>query len=98
VAEVRWPLYELDPDVLYVNFGFWSAVPLEPGEPDGTHNRMIEATVSDLGGRKSLYSESFYDEDVFWRLYNGDAYRAVKQRYDANTRFLDLYDKCVRGR
>jgi FAD/FMN-containing dehydrogenase len=98
VAEVRWPLYELDPDVLYVNFGFWSAVPLEPGEPDGTHNRMIEATVSDLGGRKSLYSESFYDEDVFWRLYNGDAYHAVKQRYDANTRFLDLYDKCVRGR
>ncbi|WP_020670111.1 FAD-binding oxidoreductase [Amycolatopsis nigrescens] len=93
-----WPLYELEPDVLYVNFGFWSAVPLADGEPQGTHNRMIETTVSDLGGRKSLYSESFYDEDVFWQLYNGSAYRAVKDRYDPEHRLLDLYDKCVRGR
>ncbi|MEC3977282.1 FAD-binding oxidoreductase [Amycolatopsis sp. H20-H5] len=96
--EVRWPLYELDPDALYVNFGFWSAVPLEPGERDGVHNRLIEQTVSDLGGRKSLYSDSFYAEDVFWRLYNGPAYRAVKRLYDPNARLLDLYDKCVRGR
>jgi len=96
--EVRWPLYELDPDALYVNFGFWSAVPLEPGEADGTHNRMIESTVSELGGRKSLYSESFYAEEDFWRVYNGKTYHALKERYDANHRLLDLYDKCVRGR
>jgi FAD/FMN-containing dehydrogenase len=95
---VSWPLYELDPDALYVNFGFWSAVPLEPGESDGTHNRMIEATVSELGGRKSLYSESFYQEDDFWQRYNGKAYHALKDRYDEKHRLLDLYDKCVRGR
>jgi FAD/FMN-containing dehydrogenase len=96
-AEATWPLYELDPTALYVNFGFWSSVPLDPGEPDGTHNKMIESVVSDLGGRKSLYSESFYDEDVFWRLYNGDVYQKLKQDYDGNRRLLDLYDKCVRG-
>ena len=95
---IRWPLYELDPDSLYVNFGFWSAVPLAPGEPDGARNRLIEDTVSALGGRKSLYSESFYDEAEFWRLYNGDTYRDLKRRYDAGDRLLSLYDKCVRGR
>jgi FAD/FMN-containing dehydrogenase len=95
---VRWPLYELDPDTLYVNFGFWSSVPLEPGEGDGTHNRMIETIVTDLEGRKSLYSDSYYDEDTFWRLYNGAGYHTLKRRYDPNRRLLDLYEKCVRGR
>jgi FAD/FMN-containing dehydrogenase len=95
---VRWPLYELDPDELYVNFGFWSAVPLDPGERDGVHNRMIEAEVSRLGGHKSLYSDSFYAEDEFWRLYNGDTYRELKRAYDPDSRLLGLYEKCVRRR
>jgi FAD/FMN-containing dehydrogenase len=95
---VRWPLYELDPDELYVNFGFWSAVPLDPGERDGVHNRMIEAEVTRLGGHKSLYSDSFYSEDEFWRLYNGDAYGELKRAYDPDSRLLGLYEKCVRRR
>ncbi|MEU6642499.1 FAD-binding oxidoreductase [Saccharomonospora sp. NPDC046836] len=94
----HWPLYELDPDTLYVNFGFWSTVPLAQGEPDGTRNRLIERTVTELGGRKSLYSESFYDEDTFWRLYNGPTYRGLKDSYDRERRLLDLYDKCVKAR
>jgi len=94
----HWPLYEFEPETLYVNFGFWSTVPLEPGEPDGTHNRMIEASVDELGGRKSLYSDSFYDEATFWRLYNGEAYGVLKKRYDPDRRLHDLYDKCVRQR
>jgi FAD/FMN-containing dehydrogenase len=93
-----WPLYELDRDTLYVNFGFWSSVARKPDEPEGTYNRLIERTVHELGGRKSLYSDSFYDESTFWRLYNGPAYRALKHRYDPDHRLLDLYDKCVRGR
>jgi FAD/FMN-containing dehydrogenase len=95
---VRWPLYELDPEQLYVNFGFWSSVPLDPGERDGVHNRLVEAEVTRLGGHKSLYSDSFYTEDEFWRLYNGDAYRELKRAYDPRERLLGLYEKCVRRR
>jgi FAD/FMN-containing dehydrogenase len=94
-AGVVWELYPLDPDVLYVNVGFWSSVALEPGEPDGTHNRLVERLVEQLGGRKSLYSTSFYDEDEFWRLYGGDAYERLKKTYDPDGRLLDLYAKCV---
>ncbi|HEY0641740.1 MAG TPA: FAD-binding oxidoreductase [Pseudonocardiaceae bacterium] len=90
-----WPLYRFEPGELYVNFGFWSTVDLEPGEPADTHNRLIERTVERLGGRKSLYSTSFYDEDDFWRLYNGDVYRKLKKQYDPEGRLLDLYAKCV---
>lgn len=94
-ADEVWPLYRLDPDLLYVNVGFWSSVALEPGEADGTHNRLVERLVDDLGGRKSLYSTSFYEPDHFWRLYDGTAYNELKKTYDPGSRLLDLYEKCV---
>ena len=62
------------------------------------HNRWVEDEVDRLGGRKSLYSTSFYDEERFWPLYNGPAYRQLKARYDPSTRLLDLYAKCVQAR
>jgi len=91
----RWDLYTLDPDTTYVNFGFWSTVALADGEPDGTHNRRIERAVEELGGRKSLYSTSFYENEEFWRLYNGPVYDELKGAYDPESRLLDLYEKCV---
>jgi FAD/FMN-containing dehydrogenase len=91
-----WPLYPMDPDTLYVNVGFWSSVPLRPGQPDGLHNRAIERKVTELDGHKSLYSTSYYDEEEFWRLYNRPVYQRLKQRYDPEGRLPGLYDKCVR--
>ena len=58
---------------------------------------MIERLVADLGGRKSLYSNSFYEEDEFHRLYGGDAYDDLKGKYDPDGRLLGLYEKCVKG-
>ena len=94
----RYDLYELDPETLYINIGFWSTVPLRQDEQDGTHNRRVEIEVARLGGRKSLYSTSCYPEDEFWRTYNGPTYRTLKQRYDADGRLLDLFSKTVTGR
>jgi FAD/FMN-containing dehydrogenase len=97
-GERTWPLYPLRPDEVYVNFGFWGTVPLPPGKSDGYYNRIVEAEVSALGGHKSLYSTSFYDEDEFRARYNGVTYDKLKSEYDGNGRLLGLYDKCVRGR
>jgi FAD/FMN-containing dehydrogenase len=94
----RWDLYPLDPGTTYVNFGFWATVPLAPGEAPDRHNRLIEQLVTDLGGRKSLYSSSCFGEDEFWATYGGETYRVLKKQYDPDDRLLDLYDKCVRGR
>lgn len=93
----HWPLYSFDPDTLYVNVGFWSTVArTDGGDPaDGRVNRAIEAEVSRLHGRKSLYSTSFYGRDEFYRIYGGDTYWQLKQRYDPAGRFATLYDKCV---
>ncbi|GAA2346123.1 FAD-binding oxidoreductase [Saccharopolyspora halophila] len=91
-----WPLYPMDPETLYVNVGFWATVPLELGELPGRHNRAIEQAVTELDGHKSLYSNSYYTEDEFWRLYNRPAYDELKARYDPKNRLPGLYEKCVR--
>ncbi|MGI8881961.1 MAG: FAD-binding protein [Jatrophihabitans sp.] len=93
-----WDLYALDPDVTYVNVGFWSSTELAAGESDGTHNRAIERRVAELGGRKSLYSTSYYSREEFWETYGGSAYEKLKVSYDPGGRLLNLYDKTVRGR
>jgi len=91
----NFPFYPLHGSGLYVNFGFWDVVPNPQHRPAGYFNRRIEARVSELGGIKSLYSDSYYDEDRFWELYDGDRYRALKRKYDPDGRLRNLYQKCV---
>lgn len=90
-----WDLYKFDASRLYVNIGFWSSAFLPEGEQDGYHNRAIEEKVAELGGRKSLYSTSFYPEDKFWEIYDGSTYGGLKQKYDPASRLLNLYQKTV---
>jgi FAD/FMN-containing dehydrogenase len=97
-AARRFPLYPLRPGTVHVNFGFWDAVTSRAPRPPGFLNRRIERKVAELGGVKSLYSESFYTEDEFWSIYDGAAYRALKARYDPAAALPDLYAKCVRRR
>lgn len=89
-----WPLYPIRSGQTYVNIGFWSSVPA--GATEGATNRLIEHKVSELGGHKSLYSESFYARDEFEALYGGEHYRTLKKTYDPDNRLLDLYAKAVR--
>ncbi|GAA3724117.1 FAD-binding oxidoreductase [Salinactinospora qingdaonensis] len=93
-----WPLYPLERERLYVNFGFWGMVAMRPGQRRAHHNRRVEEEVTNLGGHKSLYSDAYYSEEQFWRLYNGTAYRRLKHAYDPGDRLLDLYAKCVGNR
>ncbi len=51
--------------------------------------------MSELGGIKSLYSESYFPRDEFWSIYDKQAYDALKARYDPHRRLKDLYEKCV---
>ena len=99
-AQVRWPLYEFDPQQIYVNVGFWSTVPLPDGvDPaEGRINRLIENKVTELDGRKSLYSSAYYSPDEFRKIYGGDTYEEVKKIYDPAGRLLGLYEKVVRCR
>jgi FAD/FMN-containing dehydrogenase len=92
---VTWTLYPTRSDTLYVNFGFWDVVRSRTPHSRGHFNRLVERKVAELGGIKSLYSESFYSRDEFWQSYNKPGYDALKARYDPHHAFKDLYEKCV---
>jgi FAD/FMN-containing dehydrogenase len=98
VAHEKWPSYPLEPGRTYVNVGFWGTVHVGPDAPHAPRNRAIEAKVHDLDGHKSLYSDSFYDQDTFDRLYDGANLAAVKRRYDPDDRLISLYAKAVARR
>jgi FAD/FMN-containing dehydrogenase len=91
----RFPFYPLHDSGLFINFGFWDVVPNPKKYPAGHFNRLVEDKVRELGGIKSLYSDAYYDEDSFWRLYDGETYRKLKDRYDSQGRLKNLYEKCV---
>ncbi len=91
----RFPLYKLDPGTIYINFGFWDTVIHRHPRSEGYSNRRIERKARELGGIKSLYSDSFFPEDEFWEDYDGAAYARLKKRYDPRGLLRNLYQKCV---
>ncbi len=91
----RYPLYPLDPRATYVNFGFWDVIRHRGEHAPGHFNRLVERRVRELGGIKSLYSDSYYTPEAFWSVFDRTAYAALKARYDPQGRFRDLYAKTV---
>jgi len=85
---------QLKPDVLYLDFGFWDIVPTDRSK--GFFNQLIEKKTLELGGFKSLYSDSFFSEDEFWRIYSKSEFSKLKKKYDPKCVFKDLFEKCVR--
>ena len=94
-VEQVFPLYPVNPATTYVNFGFWDVVKSKKMQLPGHFNRLIERKVAELGGIKSLYSDSYYSKTEFDEIYGAQAYRQLKSRYDPQNRLHDLYDKCV---
>jgi len=93
--DVRFSLYPMDPQSLYINFGFWDVIRDRVRRPPGFYNRKVEEQVIALGGMKSLYSDSYFTPQEFWHLYNKNEYDALRKRYDPRGVFKDLYQKCV---
>jgi FAD/FMN-containing dehydrogenase len=88
-------LYPLPVGTVSINFGFWDVVTTRVARPAGFCNRRIERKVRELGGIKSLYSDSYFTPEEFWAIYDRPAYLALKARYDPDGRLPDLYAKCV---
>lgn len=90
----RYDFCPIDPNQLYLDFGFWDAV--NSDQENGFYNRKIEKKVTELNGFKSLYSSSYYTEEEFWHLYNHSKYLNLKSKYDPQNRLNNLYNKCTR--
>ncbi len=92
---VQFDLYPMDSQHVYVNFGFWDVKKGRKKLPKGYYNREIERKIIELGGIKSLYSDSYFTQDEFWQAYNRPVYDRLKAKYDPQARLKDIYQKCV---
>jgi FAD/FMN-containing dehydrogenase len=93
--QARFDLYRMDPQKLYVNFGFWDVIRGRKKLPPGHFNRQVEQKVMAMQGMKSLYSDSYFSPEQFWEIYNRPAYERLKKKYDPGGTLKDLYRKCV---
>ena len=94
-VDAQFPLYPLRAGTPMLNFGFWDVIEGRQPLPAGHYNRLVERKVIELGGIKSLYSDSYFSREEFDTAYGAAAYAALKARYDPQRRLLGLYEKCV---
>jgi FAD/FMN-containing dehydrogenase len=88
-------LYPAEPGCLYFNLGCYCWIDRPPGTEPYYATKILDAKCFELGGIKMLYSSTFCDEAAFDRVYNGDAYRALKTKYDPGRRLPTLYQKAA---
>ena len=94
-----FPLWDWEYQDVACDFGFFSSKHTEHDPREGYYNRKVEEKTGEIGGRKSLYSRSFYEKENFERIYcGGDAYSKLKRAYDPGGRFPTLFEKCVQNR
>lgn len=86
-------LYPIEANELYFNLGCYCQVKRPEGRGDYYYTRVMDRKCFDLGGIKMLYSSTFLDKPEFDRRFNGDAYAALKDKYDPEHNARSLYEK-----
>jgi delta24-sterol reductase len=74
-----------------MNIGLWGRASSDM-DTFVRQNRQLESKLAELGGRKVLYSHTYYTEQEFWHLYDRGWYDDLRQRYSATT-LPTVYDK-----
>lgn len=57
--------------------------------------RDLDKLSVSMGGRKMLYSYSYYTQDEFWKIYPKKRYEELRSKYFANDVFLDISKKVL---
>lgn len=91
LANGTMALGEQNQDLIF-NIGVWGPMPSKSYANFVAANRAIEAKVSAMQGVKWPYSQYFYTEDEFWRMYDRESYVALREKYHA-TGLPTMYDK-----
>jgi FAD/FMN-containing dehydrogenase len=86
-------LYPVKPNEVYFNLGCYCQVKRPAGKPRYHYTRLMDDKCFELGGIKMLYSSTFLDKNEFDSRFNGEAYAALKTKYDPDGNAPTLFDK-----
>lgn len=80
-------------DGQWLNFGIYG-IP----RPSGSLKQItkkLEKTTHEYGGRKTLYSHSYYTQDEFWKIYSLPSYEALREKMHAKAVWTDILKKVL---
>jgi FAD/FMN-containing dehydrogenase len=63
---------------------------------DRNYHALMEQKLLEIDGLKTLIAHNYYSEADFWKTWNRENYRKVKERTDPKNLFRDLYTKTCR--
>lgn len=86
-------LNKQNPNGKFINFGIYG-IP-SYAAPIREVTKMLEGKTKSYGGRKALYSRSYYNEEEFWSIYPKDAYNALRGKTHAQGTWHEITDKVL---
>jgi hypothetical protein len=89
--------FQNDEELLFINFGLWTHRPNWQLGCSACKNatKILEKETKRLGGRKMLYSLSYYSREEWSNIYDIQWYQQMKTKWDADYAWGDIYDKIV---
>lgn len=57
--------------------------------------KEMEAKTTEWEGKKMLYSQNYFSEDIFWSLYSRDAHDNLRKKYTGISSALDITEKVL---
>jgi hypothetical protein len=90
-------IYPMKTGKLYLNLGSYSFVRKRAGKEAYYNTLQIDKFCFAHEGIKMLYSSTFLTEKEFDKIYNGKAYKKLKNKYDKKTLLPTLFEKAVKS-
>lgn len=78
-------------DSNFLNIGLYG-IP-QNSQPIPTLGAQLEEEILNFGGRKMLYSFTYYSPETFSKFYFSEKYKELRQKYSAETAFPPLFNK-----
>jgi hypothetical protein len=81
------------PPQMFVNVGVYGMPKKDLAPIEAT--RYLEQQTKLFGGKKMLYSQSYYSEEAFWEIYSLPDYQQLRRRYFADKTWLPITAKIL---
>jgi len=89
------PLWSFNDNKLYYDIGVFVRKKHFNNEFPYYYNKLIEEKLLELGGNKCFYSDTFFTKSQFDSVIDSFTYKTLKNKYDSNNKFGDLYKKII---
>ena len=90
------PLWKFNKDNLLFDIAIFGSKKKEEDHELGKYNKSIEKKMLEYKGMKCFYSDTFFTKDQFNNNLDNKEYLRLKNKYDSNNLFQNLYDKCIK--